>query len=105
MESAIIEVVRRILIEGLRQHPPENAIAPEMMAATASWAIYGAAKEWTQTSGRCAPEEVANTVMMLVSPILQLPQGEPPQAARGCAPPMLTASGRPRSLRRTQPPA
>jgi AcrR family transcriptional regulator len=76
MESAIIAVVRRILIEGLKRHPRENGIAPEIMAATASWAIYGAAKEWAQTPDRCAPEEIANTVMLLVSPILQLPSGE-----------------------------
>jgi AcrR family transcriptional regulator len=72
MESAIIAVVRRILLDGLKQHPPQNAIAPEMMAATASWAIYGAAKEWAQTPDRSASEEIANTVMMLVSPILHM---------------------------------
>lgn len=80
MESAIIAVVRRILVEGLKQHPSKKPIAPEMMAAAASWAIYGATKEWVQTSGRCAPEEIANTVVTLVSPILQLPHGEPSRA-------------------------
>jgi AcrR family transcriptional regulator len=77
MESAIIKVVRRTLLDGLQRHPPENAIAPEMTAATASWAIYGAAKEWVQTPDRCASEEIANTVMMLVSPIFQLTQRQP----------------------------
>ena len=77
MESAIISVVRRMLLEGLRQHPPQNTIAPEMIAATASWAIYGATKEWAQTPDRCASEEIANTVMKLVSPILQLSHGQP----------------------------
>jgi AcrR family transcriptional regulator len=77
MESAIIAVVRRILMEGLTKHPPKNAIAVELVAATASWAIYGAVKEWAQTPGRCSSDEVAGTVMVLVSPILQLPFGEP----------------------------
>jgi AcrR family transcriptional regulator len=73
MESAIIAVVRRILLEGLRRHPPENGnLAPEIIAATASWAIYGAAKEWAQTPDRCPSEEIANTVTKLVSPVLQL---------------------------------
>jgi AcrR family transcriptional regulator len=72
MESAIISVLRRMFLEGLRQHPPQNAIAPEMIAATISWAIYGAAKEWAQATNRSAPEEISNTVMALVSPILQL---------------------------------
>jgi AcrR family transcriptional regulator len=74
MELAIISVVRRILLEGLKQHPSQNAIAPEMIAATASWAIYGAAKEWAQTPNRSSSDEIANAVMLLVAPILQLPQ-------------------------------
>ncbi len=73
MESAIIAVVRQTLLEGLRRHTPENSVlAPEIIAAAASWAIYGAAKEWAQTPGRCTSEQIANTVTMLVSPVLQL---------------------------------
>jgi AcrR family transcriptional regulator len=73
MESAIIKVVRRMLLEGLKLHPPNNGIAPEMIAASASWAIYGAATEWAQTSDRCASEEMADVVTTLISPILHLP--------------------------------
>jgi AcrR family transcriptional regulator len=73
MESAIIAVVRKMLLGGLRRHPPENSsLAPELIAATASWAIYGAVKEWAQTPSRASSEEIANTVTMLVSPVLQL---------------------------------
>jgi len=72
MESAIIAVVRRMLLDGLTRHPAENAIGPELIAAAASWAIYGAAKEWAQTTDRCAPEDIADQVMMLVAPILRL---------------------------------
>jgi AcrR family transcriptional regulator len=72
MELAMIAVVRRILMEGLRKHPPQNGIAPEMVAATASWAIYGAVKEWAQTADRCPPDQLAATVLTLVSPILHL---------------------------------
>ncbi|MGA8582079.1 MAG: TetR family transcriptional regulator [Bryobacteraceae bacterium] len=75
MESAIIAVVRRMLLDGLTRHPAENAIAPEMIAAAASWAIYGTAREWAQTTNRCAPEEIADQVMTLVAPILQLEAG------------------------------
>ena len=74
METAIIAVVRRTLLEGLQRHPGEDAIAPEMVAATASWAIYGAVKEWVKTPDRCPPEEIAKTVMTLVSPIFQQTQ-------------------------------
>jgi AcrR family transcriptional regulator len=72
MESAIIGAVREILLAGLKKHASDNAIAPEMIAASASWAILGAANEWAQTPNRCSPEEVADTVTMLVSPILQV---------------------------------
>src|ERR1700730_1267185 len=56
MESAIIAVVRRTILEGLKQHPPEGAISPAMIAATVSWAIFGAAKEWVRTPNRCPSE-------------------------------------------------
>ena len=74
MESAIIAVVRRMLLDGLKQHPSGNPIAPETIAATASWAIYGAVKEWALTTNRCAPEDIADQVTLLVSPIFQLGQ-------------------------------
>src|SRR5260370_20504777 len=73
MASAIIMAVREILLEGLKRHPADSAAAPEIVAATVSWAIYGAAREWVQTHNRCTSEEVADTVTMLVSPVLQLP--------------------------------
>jgi AcrR family transcriptional regulator len=76
METAIIAVVRRTLLEGLQRHPREDAIAPEMVAATASWAIYGAVKEWVRTPDRCSPEEIAQTVMTLVAPIFLQTQPE-----------------------------
>ena len=69
METAIIAVVRRTLLDGVRRHPRGDAIAPEMVAATASWAIYGAVKEWVKTPERRPSEEFAQTVMTLVSPI------------------------------------
>ena len=40
-----------------------------MMAATLSWAIYGAAKEWVRTPDRCPSEEVVEQVMGLVQPM------------------------------------
>jgi len=71
MESAIIAVVRNMLLEGLKRYRSENAIGPGLIAAAASWAIYGAAKEWAQTPRRCAPEEIAAKVVTLVDPILK----------------------------------
>ena len=70
LESSVIAVVRRLLLDGLKRHAAESAIPPEMAATTASWAIYGAAKEWVHTPNRCSSEEIVETVLLLVSPIL-----------------------------------
>jgi AcrR family transcriptional regulator len=69
MESAVIAVVRRIILDGLQAHPPESGVSPEIMAATLSWAIFGAAKEWVRAPARVPSEEIADTVMRLVGPI------------------------------------
>jgi AcrR family transcriptional regulator len=76
MESAMIAVVRHILMEGLRKHPPKGGISIELVGAAASWAIYGAVKEWARTPDRAPAEELADSVMRMVSPILQLPFAE-----------------------------
>jgi AcrR family transcriptional regulator len=82
MERAIIAVVRGMLLDGLKRHVPERAAAPETIAAAASWAIYGAAKEWVRTPGGCASGEIADTVTLLVAPILGL-AGGPPARSKG----------------------
>src|SRR5580698_7642314 len=64
MESAVIAVVRRMLLDGLRRHS-DSTISPEMIAATASWGISGAAKEWAQTPNRRPPEEIVEEVAAL----------------------------------------
>jgi AcrR family transcriptional regulator len=73
MESAIIGSVRAILLAGIQQHSAAGSVRPELMAASASWAIYGAAKEWIETPERCPAEEIADTVTSLVSPMLRIP--------------------------------
>jgi AcrR family transcriptional regulator len=77
MESTVIAVVRKMFLEGLKQHPSQSAVSPEMIATTASWAIYGAAKEWMRTPNRCPSEEIVETVVTLVSPILAPLQAYP----------------------------
>jgi AcrR family transcriptional regulator len=69
MESAVIAVVRRMILDGLKRHPVENGASPEIIAATVSWAIYGAAKEWVRTPQRCCSERIVDTIQALVSPI------------------------------------
>lgn len=70
MESAIIAVVRNMLLDGVRKHPPAGDYSPELLAATASWAIYGAAREWLRTPNHPPSETIAPTLQQLVIPIL-----------------------------------
>jgi AcrR family transcriptional regulator len=70
LESAMIAVVRRMIVDGLKQHPSERSVPVEMTATALSWAIYGAAQEWVRTPNRAPSEEVVGTLVMLVSPIL-----------------------------------
>jgi AcrR family transcriptional regulator len=69
MEAAVIAVVRTMLLEGMRKHPREDGVAPEMVAGTLAWAIYGAAKEWVRTPGRVPVEEAVDSILRLVGPM------------------------------------
>jgi AcrR family transcriptional regulator len=66
VESAVISLIRRVLLDG----PESQRQAASLTAAAASWAIYGAAKEWAGTADRVAAEEISNTIMLLVAPML-----------------------------------
>jgi AcrR family transcriptional regulator len=72
LEAAVVAVVRHMILDGLKQNPPERKACLEMIAATASWAIYGAAKEWVKMPERVPSEEIADTIMTLVLPIFGL---------------------------------
>jgi AcrR family transcriptional regulator len=69
MEAAVIAVVKRMILDGLHSHPSESDVSPEMLAATLSWAMFGAAKEWLRTTERRPSEEIADTVMRLLEPV------------------------------------
>jgi AcrR family transcriptional regulator len=70
LESAVIAVVRRMLLDGLQRHPSALSAPPELIATTVTWAIYGAAQEWLRTPSRPPSDEVSKTIVSLVSPIL-----------------------------------
>lgn len=69
-ESAVIAVVRRMILDGLKQHPANRPMPPEMVATALSWAIYGAAQEWLRTPNRPSSDEIAGPLVTLVSPLL-----------------------------------
>ncbi len=70
VEGTVIDQIRVILMEGFQKHPVERNIPPEMIAATASWAIYGAAKQWVNTPDRIPAEGFVATAANLVQPII-----------------------------------
>ncbi len=77
METAVIAVVRRMILEGMAQH--SDAADSALRASAISWAIYGAAREWANTPNHQPSEEVANTVVQLITPLL--PHSAEPQPA------------------------
>ena len=78
MESAVISVVRSMILDGLKEHASSEMVPLGIAAAAAGGAIYGAAKEWLETPDRASSEEVATTIMALVHPILQVLADGPP---------------------------
>jgi AcrR family transcriptional regulator len=70
VEATVIDQIRLTLLEGFRRHPQERRISQEIIAATASWAIYGAVKQWIDTRDRVPAEEFVFVVVELVQPIL-----------------------------------
>jgi AcrR family transcriptional regulator len=70
MEEAVISVVRRMLLTGMQKRPPAKGVSTSVLAATLSWAIFGAAREWVQSPNRCASEALADQVMSLLTPVV-----------------------------------
>ncbi len=70
VEGTVIDQIRVILMDGYRKHPSETGINPELIVATASWAIYGAAKQWVNNPDRSPADDFVATAVNLVRPIL-----------------------------------
>jgi AcrR family transcriptional regulator len=81
VEATVIDQVRLVLLQGIRQGladrkiSPESItpeiVTPEIVAATASWAIYGAAQQWVHMPDRVPAEEFVAVAVQLVHPILE----------------------------------
>jgi AcrR family transcriptional regulator len=70
VEATVIDQIRLVLLEGFRKHPQERRISPEMIAAAASWTVYGAVKQWVNTPERCPAEDFVPVAIELVQPVL-----------------------------------
>src|ERR1700744_2533409 len=49
LESSIIPVVEDMFLEGAAKHEVAPGTDPKLVATTAAWAIFGAARRWHQT--------------------------------------------------------
>jgi AcrR family transcriptional regulator len=71
IDSAIVRAIRRVILGGVPKPPGRQSASRELIAASASWAIYGAVKEWSVTPKRSSAEEIVPYIQQLVLPILQ----------------------------------
>jgi len=83
IEAAITNAIRRVLLSGISKKTSASGPTAGMVATTASWAIYGAVKEWLKTPARPSAEEIATVILPLIMPILQaVPPAESDEKAQ-----------------------
>jgi AcrR family transcriptional regulator len=70
LEASIIPAVESMFLEGMVHHPPAPGVDPALLATTAAWAVFGAARRWYQTPGRIPAEEMAAKIEAMVKPVL-----------------------------------
>jgi AcrR family transcriptional regulator len=69
LEGSIIPVVEGMFREGAAHHEVVPGTDPELLATTAAWAIFGAARRWFQSPDRIPAEEMAARIEAIVKPI------------------------------------
>jgi AcrR family transcriptional regulator len=70
LEGSIIPVVEDMFKEGLALHGIAPGVDAALVATTAAWAVFGAARRWFQTPNRIPAEEMAARIETMVSPVL-----------------------------------
>lgn len=70
LEGSLIPVLEGLLLEGLRERSSPLQVDPALLATTAAWAIFGAARQWFHTVGRVPATEMAPQIGKMVGPIL-----------------------------------
>src|SRR6202161_3083432 len=69
LEASVIPVVEDMFRKGAADHAMAPGVDPELLATTAAWAIFGAARSWVQTPDRIPAEEMARRIEAMVKPI------------------------------------
>jgi AcrR family transcriptional regulator len=69
LEGSIIPAVEDIFRQGANSHPVKPGVDLDLLATTAAWAIFGAARGWFQTPDRIPAEEMAGKIEAMVKPV------------------------------------
>jgi AcrR family transcriptional regulator len=69
LEGSVIPVVEEMFRKGSADHTLAPGVNPNLLATTAAWAIFGAARSWVQTPDRIPAEEMAGRIEAMVKPI------------------------------------
>jgi AcrR family transcriptional regulator len=69
-DAAMIAAIRRVLGDGMEKYTSVPEERRAMQSAAASWAIYGAVKEWLNMSDRRPAEAIVPEIVALVGPLL-----------------------------------
>ena len=70
IEAAITTAIRRVIISGMPKESATPGLSPDIIATAASWAIYGAVKQWFYTPNHAPAEEIVPSILQLIVPIL-----------------------------------
>jgi len=77
LQSAVIRVVRELVLDGFRRHGVGiSPVPPEFLATSISWTMYGLAQEWVEMPDRRSPEDMVDIIMNLVTPTFALAHPE-----------------------------
>jgi AcrR family transcriptional regulator len=69
-DAAMTTAIRRVLEQGMITANGDSTISPAMATMAASWAIYGAVKQWFYTPNHAPAEEIVPSILQLILPIL-----------------------------------
>jgi len=70
LQVSIIPVVEGMFKEGLVLHGTAPGVDGALLATTAAWAVFGAARHWFQTPDRIPAEEMAIRIEPMVTSVL-----------------------------------
>jgi AcrR family transcriptional regulator len=69
-DAAMIAAIRRVLAAGMEAHTQVPTERRAMQSAAASWAIYGAVKEWLNSQNRPPAEVIVPEIVAMITPLL-----------------------------------